>query len=87
VLKVLDESTSALDSESEAYVQESLAKLMKNRTTVVIAHRLSTIVNADQICLVANGQVQEVGTHQELMQLKGRYFNLMSTQLQGFSDL
>lgn len=84
-LLVLDESTSALDSESEAFVQESLSKLMKNRTTVVIAHRLSTIMNADQICLVSRGQVLEVGNHQELMLKRGLYYSLMSTQTQAYN--
>lgn len=83
-LLVLDESTSALDSESEALVQESLTRLMKGRTTVVVAHRLSTVISADQIAVVKDGQIAEIGTHHDLMKKKGFYHSLMSTQLNAF---
>jgi ABC-type multidrug transport system fused ATPase/permease subunit len=87
-LLILDESTSALDSESEAAVQESLLRLMKGRTTVVVAHRLSTIRNADNICVVREGRVVEQGTHGVLMsRANGFYKALMSTQIAGFENV
>ena len=70
---VLDEATSALDNESEHAVQESLARLSHDRTTLVIAHRLSTIRDADEIVTVDGGRVAERGTHDELMALGGTY--------------
>ncbi len=78
---ILDEATSALDSESEKLVQEALQNLMKNRTSLVIAHRLATIRKVDKILVMQNGAIVETGTHQELMQLKGNYANLVSLQL------
>ncbi|MFL5727880.1 MAG: ABC transporter ATP-binding protein, partial [Cytophagaceae bacterium] len=77
---ILDEATSNLDTESEAYIQESLKKLMEGRTTFVIAHRLSTIRQADQILVIENGSIQESGTHDELIAKKGRYFELYTYQ-------
>lgn len=77
---ILDEATSALDTESEKLVQDALEKLMKNRTSVVIAHRLSTIVNSDQIFVMDNGQIIEQGTHEELIQNKGAYYNYSLVQ-------
>lgn len=77
---ILDEATSNLDTESEAYIQESLRSLMKGRTTFVIAHRLSTIRQADQILVIEGGQIQERGKHQELIEKKGRYFELYTYQ-------
>ena len=77
---ILDEATSNLDTESEAYIQESLRSLMKGRTTFVIAHRLSTIRQADQILVVENGQIVERGKHEELIEKKGRYFELYTYQ-------
>ena len=70
---ILDEATSALDNESEAAVQESLARLAANRTTIVIAHRLSTIRNADEIVTVEDGRAVERGTHEQLLALDGTY--------------
>ena len=78
---ILDEATSALDSESEKLVQDALQNLMKNRTSLVIAHRLATIRKSDKILVMQNGAIVETGTHQELMQLKGNYANLVSLQL------
>jgi len=78
---ILDEATSALDSESEKLVQDALLNLMKNRTSLVIAHRLATIRKVDKILVMQNGAIVETGTHQELMQLKGNYANLVSLQL------
>ncbi|MDY4006785.1 MAG: ABC transporter ATP-binding protein, partial [Fusobacterium varium] len=70
-IMILDEATSALDTESERLVQDALDKLMVNRTTFVIAHRLSTIINADKIVVMENGEIKEIGTHQELLEFKG----------------
>lgn len=77
---ILDEATSSLDTESELYIQESLAKLMKGRTTFVIAHRLSTIREADQILVVEDGRIVEQGKHPELIRAKGRYYQLYKYQ-------
>ena len=79
-IMILDEATSALDTESEKLVQDALEKLMKDRTSLVIAHRLSTIQNADQIIVLSKGEIKEMGTHQELLESKGLYFNLCSLQ-------
>jgi subfamily B ATP-binding cassette protein MsbA len=78
---ILDEATSALDTESERLVQDALEKLMKNRTSLVIAHRLSTVRNADLICVFHDGEIVERGTHDELMELKGRYKKLHKMQM------
>jgi subfamily B ATP-binding cassette protein MsbA len=78
---ILDEATSALDTESERLVQDALEKLMKNRTSLVIAHRLSTVRNADLICVFHDGEIVERGTHDELMELKGRYKRLHKMQM------
>lgn len=77
---LLDEATSNLDTESEAFIQKSLDKLMQNRTTFVIAHRLSTIRQADQILVIENGEIAERGTHDELIDAKGRYHQLFTYQ-------
>jgi subfamily B ATP-binding cassette protein MsbA len=77
---ILDEATSNLDTESEAYIQESLRTLMHGRTTFVIAHRLSTIRQADQILVIENGEIAERGKHEELIEKKGRYFQLYTYQ-------
>jgi subfamily B ATP-binding cassette protein MsbA len=77
---ILDEATSNLDTESESYIQESLKRLMKGRTTFVIAHRLSTIRQADQILVIEQGSIVERGTHEELILRKGRYFELYTYQ-------
>ena len=77
---ILDEATSNLDAESEALIQKSLAELMKGRTTFVIAHRLSTIRQANQILVIEQGEIAEQGTHTELIESKGRYFELFTYQ-------
>ena len=77
---ILDEATSSLDTESEALIQKSLSELIKNRTTIVIAHRLSTIKKADQILVIESGKIAERGTHNELIEAKGRYFDLYTYQ-------
>ena len=77
---ILDEATSNLDTQSEAFIQKSLAVLMRNRTTFVIAHRLSTIQKADQILVIEEGDIVERGKHEELIKTKGRYHELYTYQ-------
>lgn len=79
---LLDEATSSLDNESERAIQQSLTRLMEGRTTLVIAHRLSTIANADIIHVVHQGRIIESGTHQELLERKGRYHQLYAYNLE-----
>jgi subfamily B ATP-binding cassette protein MsbA len=77
---ILDEATSSLDSESEQMIQHGLSYLMQGRTTFVIAHRLSTIRRADQILVMEHGQIVERGTHEELYEMRGRYYDLYTKQ-------
>ncbi len=77
---ILDEATSNLDNESESLIQKSLSELMKGRTTFVIAHRLSTIRQANQILVIENGKIVERGLHDELLNKKGRYYDLFTFQ-------
>lgn len=77
---VLDEATSALDLESEHLIQEALEKLAKERTTFIVAHRLSTITHADRIVLIENGEIVEMGRHEELMEKQGNYYKLFQIQ-------
>ena len=79
-IMILDEATSALDTESERLVQDALENMMKNRTSIVIAHRLSTIQNADSIIVMQKGEIVEQGKHQELLDKKGVYNNLVTMQ-------
>lgn len=80
-IMILDEATSALDTESERLVQDALINLMKNRTSIVIAHRLSTIKNADEICVMSDGQIVERGRHDELIAKDGAYKRLCDLQM------
>ena len=77
---ILDEATSNLDTESELYIQESLGRLLKGRTTLVIAHRLSTIRQADQILVIEGGEIVERGSHDKLIASEGRYYQLYTYQ-------
>ena len=77
---IMDEATSALDSISESAIQDALEKIMKDRTSIVIAHRLSTILQADCIVVINDGEVQELGTHEELLAKGGLYSELYETQ-------
>ncbi len=83
---ILDEATSSLDTESERLVQEALERLMAGRTTFVIAHRLSTVHNADQIAVIEDGSLVEIGTHAELMAQSGLYAHLYSLQFASPKD-
>lgn len=77
---ILDEATSSLDSKTEKDIQDALNRISKNRTTLVIAHRLSTVVDADQIIVLDKGKIAESGTHNDLLEQKGMYYKLWSTQ-------
>lgn len=85
-LLLLDEATSALDSETEYLVEEALKKLIQGRTVLVIAHRLSTVVNSHKVILINEGQVQEHGTHTELLRKNGFYAALVQRQLRPIED-
>ncbi|MDR4968751.1 MAG: ABC transporter ATP-binding protein, partial [Acholeplasmataceae bacterium] len=77
---ILDEATSSIDSESEVVIQNATEKLLSDRTSFIVAHRLSTIVNSDLIVMLDMGQIVEMGTHEELLQKRGAYFELYKNQ-------
>ena len=79
---ILDEALSAVDAENEAVIQEALDRLMQGRTTLVLAHRLSSVIDADRILVLGDGGVAESGTHSELMEKRGTYWQLMAEQAQ-----
>ena len=83
-LLVMDEATSQLDSVTESFIQDTLWKLMKDKTTIVIAHRLSTLLHMDRILVFEHGKIVEDGTHEQLLALKGHYKKLWDTQVGGF---
>ena len=80
---LMDEATSSLDSATEVQIQAAMDTLLAKRTSITIAHRLSTIVDADVICYLEHGKIVEQGTHQELLQQRGRYYKLYETQVEG----
>jgi len=73
---IMDEATSSIDTITEAKIQKGINEIIKGRTSIIIAHRLSTIKNCDRIVVIENGGIKEMGTHPELMQQKGHYYNL-----------
>jgi len=77
-----DEATNALDANNEKVIMENMDQFYKGRTVIVVAHRLSTVRNADQIIVLDKGEIVEQGTHQQLIDLKGNYFNLVRNQLE-----
>ena len=77
---IMDEATSSVDTLTEAQIQDGMEAVMKGRTSFIIAHRLSTIKRADRILVIEDGQIAEMGSHKELLSLKGKYFNLYTKQ-------
>ena len=84
---VLDEATSALDSISEKLIQEALNNLTKDRTTFIVAHRISAVKNSDLIVYLENGEIKEKGTHEELLELRGAYYDIYCEQFKDFNLL
>lgn len=80
---ILDEATSSVDTRTEKKIQDAMVKLMKNRTSLIIAHRLSTICDADKIVVMDQGRVVEIGNHEQLLEKKGKYYELYMTQFAG----
>lgn len=79
---VLDEATSSVDTQTEQIIQQAISRVLTGRTSFIIAHRLSTIRTADRILVIDGGKIKEMGTHQELLRLKGAYYNLYTNQFQ-----
>lgn len=80
---ILDEATSSVDTRTEKHIQDAMVNLMKNRTSLIIAHRISTIQDADCIVVMDNGHISEMGNHEELLEKKGKYYELYMTQFAG----
>ena len=79
---LFDEATNALDASNERTIMENLGSFFTGRTVVIVAHRLSTVKNADQIIVLDKGEIKEKGTHKELVERKGHYYNLVKDQLE-----
>jgi ABC-type multidrug transport system fused ATPase/permease subunit len=79
-LMILDEATSSIDTETEQFIQQAIARVMQNRTSVIVAHRLSTIQRADNIVVLHHGEIREQGSHQDLLALQGLYWKLYKLQ-------
>ena len=79
-IMILDEATSSVDTRTEVLIQEAMSAMMKNRTSFVVAHRLSTIKDADTILYMQDGDILEIGTHDELMEKDGLYAKLYNSQ-------
>jgi len=84
---ILDEATSYIDSYTERQIQRALDEVLKNRTGIIIAHRLSTIKNADKIIVLDKGEIQEMGSHDELLKNRGLYWKLWNNNESSFDDL
>ena len=82
---ILDEATSSVDTRTEMHIQDAMAELMKNRTSLIIAHRLSTIRNADVIVVLSHGEIVETGNHDELLAKGGEYSKLYQSQFAGIA--
>ncbi len=82
---ILDEATSSVDTRTEARIQKSLLRLMEGRTSFVIAHRLSTIRDADQVIVINDGEIVERGTHSQLLEARGFFYNLYMSQFKGIA--
>ena len=78
----MDEATANIDTETEILIQDSLEKMMNIGTLLIVAHRLSTIRKADKIIYLSHGEIKEQGSHEELLELKGRYYNLYMLQFE-----
>ena len=76
----MDEATSSIDTVTENLIQQGMDKIMENRTSFIIAHRLSTVRNADRILVIEKGAIAEAGTHRELLDKRGKYYNLYTKQ-------
>ncbi len=83
----MDEATSSVDTLTEALIQKGMENLMRGRTSFVIAHRLSTIKRADRILVIENGRIAEMGTHAELLRLRGHYYRLYTQQFKREREL
>ena len=84
---ILDEATSAVDTQTEKLIQEAIDRLVQNRTTIIIAHRLSTLRKADKIVVLEDGRIAEVGTHNELMKKRGKFYKMIQMQADMGTDM